>query len=72
VYQRTHGSKRFRHPAVGEFTVDYETFMMPDDPDQTMFVFTTEAGTAAREAMNLLISWSLSAGKPGVAREFEA
>ncbi len=60
VYQRTHGSKRLRHPVVGEFTVDYETFIMPGDPDQTMFVFTTEAGTASREAMDLLCSWSLS------------
>lgn len=60
VHQRTHGSKRLRHPVVGDLTVDYETFTMPGDPDQTMFVYTTEAGTSAREAMNLLISWSLS------------
>jgi hypothetical protein len=33
---------------------------MPDDPDQTLFTYTTEAGTASREAMNLLISWSMS------------
>jgi transcriptional regulator with XRE-family HTH domain len=61
VYQRTYGSKRLRHPVVGELTVDYETFMMPGDADQTLFIFTTEAGTASRDAMNLLISWSLSA-----------
>lgn len=60
VYQRTHGSKRLRHTIVGELTVDYETFTMPGDSDQTLFTFTTEAGTASREAMNLLISWSLS------------
>lgn len=60
VYQRTHGSKHLRHPVVGEITVDYETFTMPDDPDQTLFTYTTEAGTASREAMNLLISWSMS------------
>lgn len=60
VYQRTHGTKRLRHPIVGRMSVDYETFMMPGDPDQTLFVFTTEAGTPSREAMDLLISWSLS------------
>ena len=60
MHQRTHGSKRLRHPVVGDLTVDYETFTMPGDPDQTMFVYTTEAGTSARQAMNLLISWSLS------------
>jgi transcriptional regulator with XRE-family HTH domain len=69
VYQRTHGSKRLRHPIVGRLTVDYETFMMPGDPDQTLFVFTTGAGTPAREAMNLLISWSLSTVAGGPAAE---
>lgn len=48
MYQRTHGTKRLRHPVVGRFDVDYETFMMPGDPDQTLFVFTAEAGTAAQ------------------------
>jgi transcriptional regulator with XRE-family HTH domain len=60
VYQRTHGSKRLRHRVVGELTVDYETFMLPGDQDQTLFIYSTEAGTASREALNLLISWSLS------------
>ena len=63
VYQRTHGTKRLRHPIVGKLTVDYETFMMPGDPDQTMFLFTTEPGTPAREAMDLLTSWSLSSAR---------
>ena len=61
VYQRTHGTKRLQHPVVGGFDVDYETFMMPGDPDQTLFVFTAEVGTAAQEAMDLLVSWSLPA-----------
>jgi transcriptional regulator with XRE-family HTH domain len=61
VYQRTHGTKKLQHPVVGVLDVDYETFMMPGDPDQTLFVFTTEAGTASRDAMNLLISWFASA-----------
>ncbi|WP_030456261.1 helix-turn-helix domain-containing protein [Herbidospora cretacea] len=60
VYQRTFGSKRLRHPVVGELTVEYETLTMPGDPDQTLFVYTTEAGTASREAMRLLTSWALS------------
>ena len=58
VYQRTHGSKHLRHPVVGELTVDYETFTMPGDSDQTLFVYTTEADSASRDAMNLLISWN--------------
>lgn len=60
VYQRTFGSKRLRHPVVGELTVDYETLTLPGDSGQTLFVYTTEPGTASREAMNLLASWALS------------
>lgn len=60
VYQRTHGSKRLVHPVVGELTVDYETFLLPGDSDQTLFLFTAAADTRSRDAMNLLISWSLA------------
>ena len=63
VYQRTHGTKRLRHPVVGELSVQYETLTMPGDPGQTLFVYTTEAGTSSREAMNLLASWT---GTPAV------
>ncbi|WP_061290398.1 helix-turn-helix domain-containing protein [Herbidospora cretacea] len=63
VYQRTFGSKSLRHPVVGELTVDYETLTMPGDPDQTLFVYTTEAGTASRQAMQLLTSWVLSSDR---------
>ncbi|MCF7550655.1 helix-turn-helix domain-containing protein [Pseudonocardia sp. WMMC193] len=63
VFQRTFGAKRLRHPVVGELTVDYETFTMPGDPDQTLFVYTTEAGTRSREAMDLLASWAQPAGR---------
>ncbi|KZF01660.1 transcriptional regulator [Rhodococcus sp. EPR-157] len=60
VYQRTFGSKRLRHPLVGELTVSYETLTMPGDPSQTLFVYTTEVGTASHQAMNTLSSWSLT------------
>lgn len=60
VYQRTYGSKRLRHPVVGELTVEYETLILPDDPEQTLFVYTTEPGTSSRQAINVLASWSIS------------
>ncbi len=67
VYQRTFGSKHLRHPIVGELTVDYETFTMPGDPDQTLFVYTTEPATASRQAMTLLASW-MQPSNPTLAR----
>ncbi|MEV0278024.1 helix-turn-helix transcriptional regulator [Streptomyces sp. NPDC050610] len=65
VHQRTHGSKRLRHPLVGELTVEYETLALPGDPDTTLFVYTTQAGSPSRSAMDLLASWAASA--PGTA-----
>ncbi len=71
VYQRTYGAKRLRHDVVGEMTLDYETFMMPGDADQTLFVFTAAAGSPSQDALNLLLSWSLSPAGSGetVARQ---
>ena len=60
VLQRTHGSKRLRHPVVGDLTVEYETLTLPGDPDTALFVYTTEADSPSRRAMNLLASWSLT------------
>ena len=62
VYQRTHGRKHLRHPVVGDLVVDYETMLLPGDPDQTVFIFTTEPGSSSRAALQLLASWSATAG----------
>jgi transcriptional regulator with XRE-family HTH domain len=67
VHQRTHGTKRLRHPLVGELAVEYETLTLPGDPDTTLFVYTTEAGSPSRQAMDLLASWT--AANPGVRAE---
>jgi len=62
VHQRTHGSKRLRHPLVGDLTVEYETFTLPGDLDTTMYIYTTEVDSPSRRAMNLLASWTASGG----------
>ncbi|MDQ0779645.1 transcriptional regulator with XRE-family HTH domain [Streptomyces aurantiacus] len=60
VYQRTHGSKRLLHPLVGELTVEYETVALPGDPDTALFLYTAEAGSASKQALDLLASWTLT------------
>ncbi|GAA4868795.1 helix-turn-helix domain-containing protein [Actinomycetospora straminea] len=62
VHQRTHGSKRLRHPVVGDLTVDFETLTLPGDADCTLFVYTTEPGSPSRRALDLLASWTLAPG----------
>jgi transcriptional regulator with XRE-family HTH domain len=61
VHQRTFGTKRLQHPVVGALTIAYETLSLPGDPDQTLFVYTTEAGTGSRQALDLLASWAVPA-----------
>lgn len=58
VHQRTHGAKRLHHPLVGEFGLAYETFHLPGDPDQTLFVFTAEPDSRSQDALALLASWT--------------
>lgn len=54
VHQRTHGSKRLRHPVAGELTVEYETLTPPGDPDTTLYVYTAEPGSPSARALGLL------------------
>jgi len=60
VLRRSHGTKRYHHPTVGELTVAYEALPLPDDADQVLFIYTTEPGSPSAEAMQLLANWTLS------------
>ena len=63
VHQRTFGDKHFRHPVVGEMTLQYETLTTPGDPDQALFLFTAERGSPSREALDMLVSWTLTGSR---------
>ena len=52
------GVKRFRHPLVGELTLDFESLELPGDPGQSMLVYTAEPASPTRERLDLLASWS--------------
>ena len=55
------GSKRFRHPVVGEFTLSYETFAVTASAGQTLIVYHAEPGGPGADALSLLASQSASA-----------
>jgi hypothetical protein len=66
------GSKRFRHPVVGELELTYETMTLAADPDLLLFVYTAEVGSKAEEGLRLLGSWAATlddAEPAGVATE---
>jgi transcriptional regulator with XRE-family HTH domain len=60
VLARTSGTKRYRHPVVGELTLTYQALTLPDDAEQTLFVYTAAAGTPAHTALLLLAQWTAS------------
>ncbi|NGO74045.1 transcriptional regulator, partial [Streptomyces sp. SB3404] len=61
VLRRTHGSKCYRHPVVGELHFVYESFQPPGDPDQTLCVYNPEPGSTTAEDLRLLSSWTTPA-----------
>jgi hypothetical protein len=58
VRERSHGTKRYHHPLVGDLTVDYECVTLPGDVDQVLCVYTAEEGSASETALRLLASWT--------------
>ncbi|GHH78755.1 transcriptional regulator [Streptomyces sulfonofaciens] len=58
VARRTHGTKRFHHPVVGDLTLEYEALTPSGDPDQTLGVYTAEPGSPSDHALRLLSDWA--------------
>lgn len=52
------GTKRLRHPVVGDLNLTYENMSLVADSSLTMFVYTAEAGSRSEEALRLLASWA--------------
>ncbi len=57
---RTHGTgtKRFRHPLVGELTLAYEELAITAEPGHVLLIYTAEPGSPSAERLQLLASWS--------------
>lgn len=50
------GTKRFRHPAVGDLTLAYESLDLAAEPGLHMTVYTAEPGSPSEEGLRLLAS----------------
>jgi transcriptional regulator with XRE-family HTH domain len=55
------GTKRFRHPVVGDLAVAFNATELPADPGLTLTVYTAEPGSASAEKLALLASWTATA-----------
>ncbi|GLX95392.1 helix-turn-helix transcriptional regulator [Herbidospora sp. NBRC 101105] len=60
VVRHADGRKRFRHPVVGELTLNYETFTAAGDPEQTLVMFHADPGSPSADALRLLGAWHAS------------
>jgi transcriptional regulator with XRE-family HTH domain len=52
------GLKRFRHPVVGELSLNFERLDLVADTGLTIFTYTAEPGSRDDEALKLLGSWA--------------
>ncbi|MFE9134005.1 helix-turn-helix domain-containing protein [Streptomyces sp. NPDC007355] len=60
VTDKGHGTKRLRHPLVGELTLSYESLKVAgDDPDLVLVTYHAEPGTASADALRLLAGWGV-------------
>ncbi|MGX1548762.1 helix-turn-helix domain-containing protein [Streptomyces adustus] len=61
VKEKSHGTKRMRHPLVGDLALSFETFGLVDDGEQHLITYHAEPGSASAEALRLLASWGTDA-----------
>lgn len=59
------GTKRVRHPAVGDIELTYEVFDASADSDLRLIVYTTQTGSSSDDALKLLASWSATQAQAG-------
>ncbi|MFH9811854.1 helix-turn-helix transcriptional regulator [Streptomyces olivaceus] len=52
------GRKVFRHPAIGEITLDFDAMQLPGEAGLTLTAYSAEPGTPERDALILLASWA--------------
>ena len=58
VRQYRSGTQPFRHPLVGDLTLNYEAFDLTTDTGQTLIVYTAPPDTPDQAALDRLAAWS--------------
>ncbi|GAA1977501.1 helix-turn-helix transcriptional regulator [Amycolatopsis minnesotensis] len=58
IRRKTHETKRFRHPLVGELALHYESLTVNSAPGQQLVVYQAEQGSPSEEALALLGSFT--------------
>ena len=58
VTSQGYGVKHYHHPVVGDLTLDCDMWESPDGSGQRLMVLTAEPGSAARDGLRILASWT--------------
>jgi transcriptional regulator with XRE-family HTH domain len=61
------GTKRFRHPAVGQLDLDHETMFLAADEQIGVAVYSAVPGSPAEDGLKLLASWAAGTRQPASA-----
>jgi hypothetical protein len=67
VYVHQHGTKRFRHPAIGELDLAFEMLELPGDDALMILTYSAERGTPAGDGLELLATWAATQPKTSTA-----
>jgi len=54
----SYGTKHYRHPVVGDLTLDCDVWACPDGSGQRLMVLTADPETPSSEALRILASWA--------------
>ncbi|MFC5657064.1 helix-turn-helix transcriptional regulator [Streptomyces nogalater] len=68
VVTAAYGTKQYRHPLVGDLTLDCDTWASPDGSGQRLMVLTAEPGSPSHEALRILASWTARHPAPHTAQ----
>jgi hypothetical protein len=65
VRERSHGIKRLSHPLVGQLTLSFEAFKIPDDQELSLYLYDAGPGSCSAEALRLPANWGTDATQAG-------
>ncbi|MFI9542767.1 helix-turn-helix domain-containing protein [Streptomyces sp. NPDC052016] len=69
VNSATYGTKHYRHPLVGDLTLDCDTWSGADGSGQRLMVLTAEPGSPSHDALRILASWTAQRTEPDTAKD---
>jgi transcriptional regulator with XRE-family HTH domain len=70
VKSKGHDAMRLTHPLVGDLTIEYETFTLPNE-EQALSIYHAEPGSHSEEALRLLASWGTDATQQRTAEDLQ-